>query len=66
VKVLSDDAYDSKDNFIFLAKVGIDATIKVRKTFSGKACDCPSRKQMALEYLKDPKALKRSVDRGFR
>lgn len=39
-RVLADGAYDSKENFHYLADNGIEAAIKVKKNSSGKAHGC--------------------------
>ena len=59
-KVLADGAYDSKKNFRYLNAKQIESVIKVRKNTSSKAGGCMSRKHMAQEYLRDPKAWKRN------
>ena len=66
VKAFADGAYDSRDNFTFLATKGIEPAIKVRKNSSSRARGCQARKQTVLEYLRDPEAWKRRVGYGLR
>jgi len=53
-KTIGDGAYDTKNNFRYLAENGIEPVIKVRKNSSGKARGCMPRKLAAQEYLQDP------------
>jgi len=66
VKALADGAYDSRENFAFLAEKGIEAAIKVRKNSSRCARGCQARKQAVLEYLSDAESWKRRVGYGLR
>ena len=66
VKALADGAYDSRENFEFLAEKGIEAAIKVRKNSSRRARGCQARKQTVLEYLRDAESWKRRVGYGLR
>jgi hypothetical protein len=50
-KVLGDGAYDSRENFRFLAERGIEPPIKVRKNFSFKAKGCMPRRAAVVEKL---------------
>jgi len=65
-KALGDGGYDSKTNFRYLADRGIEPVIKVRKNASSKAGGCMPRKLVSQEYLRDPKAWKRSHGYGQR
>lgn len=65
-RVLGDGAYDSKANFRFLARAGIEPGIKVRRNSSGRARGCPARKRVVLECLRDTGAWKRRVGYGLR
>jgi hypothetical protein len=62
----ADGTYDSRENFSFLAKRGIEATIKVWKNSSRRARGCPARKRVALELMRDPESWKRRVGNGLR
>lgn len=66
VKALADGAYDSRENFTYLATKGIEAAIKVRKNSSRRARGCQARKQTVLEYLRDAESWKRRVGYGLR
>ena len=50
-KVLGDGAYDSRENFRFLAERGIEPVIKVRKNSSFKAKGCMPRRAAVIEQL---------------
>lgn len=65
-RVLADGAYDSKENFQFLADRGIDAAIKVKKNSSGKSHGCYPRKLAVLQQLSDFEKWKASVSYGRR
>ena len=65
-KGLADGAYDSRVNFTYLDKQGIEPGIRVRRNSSRRARGCPVRKRVVIEYLKDPKAWKRRVGYGQR
>src|SRR5208283_5056078 len=65
-KAIGDGAYDTKNNFHYLARNGIEPIIKVRKNTSGKAGGCMARKLVAQEYLRDPEAWKRNHGYGQR
>ena len=52
-KVIGDGAFDSKENFRFLAERGIEPCIKVRKNSSIKAMGCMPRKLVVMEQLKN-------------
>lgn len=65
-RAIGDGAYDSKANFRYLARRGIEPAIKVRKDASGKAGGCMARKLVVREYLRDPKAWKRNHGYGQR
>lgn len=65
-RVLADGAYDSKENFQFLADRGIEAAIKVKKNSSGKAHGCYPRKLVVLQQLSDFGKWKASVSYGHR
>jgi hypothetical protein len=60
-RVLADGAYDSKKNFRYLARKGIEAAIKVRRNSSGKAMGCYPRKLAVLQQLTDFDRWKSSV-----
>ena len=66
VKVLGDGAYDSKTNFHYLARKGIEPVIRVRKNSSRKSGGCMPRKLVVVEYLDDPEAWKRQHGYGER
>ncbi|MEO9295544.1 MAG: IS5 family transposase [Nitrososphaera sp.] len=65
-RVLADGAYDSKENFHYLADNGIEAAIKVKKNSSGKAHGCYPRKLVVLQQLSGFDRWKRSVSYGHR
>lgn len=66
-KVLADGAYDSKDNFRFLDKAGIEPVIKVRKNASVlHSRGCMPRKLVVVEQLQDVKSWKRRHGYGMR
>jgi transposase len=65
-RVIADGAYDSKTNFRFLNKEGIEPVIKVRKTSSFKARGCMPRKLVVVEQLQDVKRWKRRHGYGMR
>jgi transposase len=65
-RVIADGAYDSRENFTFLANHGIDPAIKVRSSSIPRSRGCPARKQAVAEQLKNPKAWKRSHNYGLR
>lgn len=65
-KVIGDGAYDSRENFRFLAERGIEPIIKVRKNSSMKAMGCMPRKLAVIEQLKDPDRWKKKHGYGFR
>ena len=58
-KVLADGGYDSRENFSYLDKTGIEPVIKVRKDSLAKAFGCHARKLSAIEQMKNYKAWKR-------
>jgi hypothetical protein len=47
-RVVGDGAYDSKDNFRCLDRMGIEPVIRVRKNSSTKASGCMSRKMVVV------------------
>lgn len=53
-RVLADGAYDSRENFTFLAKHGIDPAIRVRSNSIPRSRGCPARKHAVAERLKNP------------
>lgn len=65
-RAVADGAYDSKNNFHYLASRGIEPCIKVRRSSTGKARGCFTRKLVAQEYLKDPDGWKRRHRYGQR
>jgi hypothetical protein len=66
-KVLADGAYDSKDNFRFLDRAGIEPAIKVRKNASFHAHGCIPRKMVVVvEQLQDVKRWKKKHGYGMR
>ena len=65
-KVIGDGAYDSRENFRFLAERGIEPCIKVRKNSSTKAKGCMPRKLAVIEQLKDPEQWKKKHSYGLR
>ena len=66
-KVLADGAYDSKDNFMYLDRMGIEPVIRVRRNSSIKANICMSRKMMAvIEQLRDMNSWKKKHEFGMR
>jgi len=65
-RVLADGAYDTKENFRYLAYNGIEAAIKVKKNSSGKSNGCYPRKLAVLQQLSDFGGWKRSVSYGHR
>jgi Transposase DDE domain len=64
--VVGDGAYDSKDNFRYLDRMGIEPIIRVRmKNSSTKASGCMSRKMLVvIEQLKDMKQWKKKNGYG--
>jgi transposase len=65
-RVVGDGAYDSKDNFRYLDRMGIEPVIRVRKNSSTKASGCMSRKIVVIEQLKDMKQWKKKHGYGMR
>jgi hypothetical protein len=65
-KVIGDGAYDSRENFRFLAERGIQPCIKVRKNSSTEAKGCTPRKLTAIEQLKDPEQWKKKHSYGLK
>lgn len=67
-RVIADGAYDSKDNFSYLARIRIKPIIKVRKNSSAKNNNnCLSRKQAIVEQqLNDIKIWKKKYRYGMR
>jgi hypothetical protein len=67
-RVIADGAYDSKDNFSYLARIRIKPIIKVRKNSSAKNNNnCLSRKQAIIEQqLNDIKRWKIKYRYGMR
>jgi transposase len=66
-RVVGDGAYDSKDNFRYLDRMGIEPVIRVRKNSSTKASGCMSRKMMVvIEQMKDMKQWKKKNGYGMR
>lgn len=65
-RVIADGAYDSRKNFRFLDKVGIEPVIKVKSNSSLKANGCMSRKMVVVEQLKDIKKWKMKHGYGMR
>jgi len=60
-KAIGDGAYDSKKNFRYLTMKGIEPVIKVHRNASSKAGSCIPRKLVAQEYLRDPEAVRTSL-----
>ena len=52
-RVTADGAFDSRENFTFLARYDIDPAIKVRSNSVVKSRGCPARKKAVAEQLKD-------------
>ena len=65
-KVIGDGAFDSRENFRFLAERSIEPCIKVRKNSSIKAMGCMPRKLAVMEQLKDPEQWKKKHGYGLR
>jgi hypothetical protein len=66
-KILADDgAYDSKDNFMYLDRMGIEPVIRVRRNSSIKANICMSRKMVVIEQIRDMKWWKKKHEYGMR
>lgn len=65
-KVIGDGAFDTKENFRYLADRGIEPIIKVRKNSSMKAMGCMPRKLVAIEQLKDPEEWRKKHGYGLR
>ena len=65
-KVLADGAYDSKDNFMYLDRMGVEPVIRVRRNSSIKANICMSRKMVVIEQLRDMKWWKKKHEYGMR
>ena len=65
-KVLADGAYDSKDNFMYLDRMGIEPVIRVRRNSSIKANICMPRKMVVIEQLRDMKWWKKKHEYGMR
>ena len=65
-RVLADGAYDSKENFRYLADRGLEAAIKVKKNSSGRSHGCYARKLAVLQQLSDFDRWKASVSYGHR
>jgi hypothetical protein len=61
-----DGAYVSKKNFMYLSDNGIEAAIKVRRSSSGKANGCYTRKLVVIKQLSDFEKWKSSVSYGYR
>ena len=66
MRVLADGAYDSKENFRYLAGKGIEPAIRVRRNSSGRSRGCMPRKVVAAEYLEDPAGWRRRHGYGQR
>lgn len=66
VRVLADGAYDSRENFSYLAEKGIEPAIRVRKNSSSRAKGCMARKLTIIEQLKDYKGWKEKHEYGLR
>ena len=66
VKAIADGAYDSRDNFRFLADNNIEPVIKVRKNASDKAKGCMPRKLSVIEQKEDLKKWKKEHGYGYR
>jgi len=66
VRILGDDAYDSRLNFSFLAAKGIEAGIRVRRNSSHRTRGCHARKMAVMKQLGDPEAWKWRVGYGER
>jgi hypothetical protein len=56
VKVLRDGTYDSRTNFSYMAKRGIEPAIKGRRNSSSRARGSHERKQASVEQLQDLEA----------
>ncbi len=66
-KVLTDGAYDSKDNFRYLDKLKIRPAIKVRKNSSLEDnTDCMPRKLSIAEQFSNAKRWKKRQGYGYR
>jgi IS5 family transposase len=65
-RVLADGAYDSRENFRFLADQGIEPVIKVRRSSTGGAKGCYARKVAVVEQLGDRVAWAVRHGYGFR
>jgi hypothetical protein len=66
-RVLADGAYDSKNNFRFLADHSVEPVIRVRRNSSVKARSCMLRKIAVLEQKRlKPKAWSRLHGYGYR
>lgn len=65
-RVIADGAYVSKKNFMYLSDNGIEAAIKVRRSSSGKANGCYTRKLVVIKQLSDFEKWKSSVSYGYR
>jgi hypothetical protein len=66
LKAIGDGAYDSRDNFRFLADNNIEPVIKVRKNASTKARGCMPRKLSVMEQKEDLKEWKKEHGYGYR
>ncbi|HET7344562.1 MAG TPA: transposase [Nitrososphaeraceae archaeon] len=65
-RLVGDGAYDSKDNFRYLDRMGIEPVIRIRKNSSTKANGCMSTKIVVIEQLKDMKRWKKKHGYGMR
>lgn len=65
-RVLSDGAYDSRENFDSLDANGIDAGIKPRRGSSGKARGSRPRMRVVRDFMKDEEGWKRKTGYGER
>jgi len=65
-KVIADGAYDSRNNFRFLADNNIESVIKVRKNASLHARGCMPRKLSVIEQKEDLDAWKHKHGYGYR
>ncbi len=66
IRVIADCAYDSKDNFSYLHRMGMTPVIKVRKNSSDKTNNnCIPRKLVVVEQLKDVRKWKRKYKYGM-
>jgi hypothetical protein len=67
-EVITDSAYDSKENFQYLYDNNIETDIKVRKNSScgSKGDSCNSRSIVTLKQLKNFRKWKHDVNYGYR